>query len=111
MKKNKLKDIKAKALTLSELTGYQKNAIISREIINKPTGTITAFAFDKGEGLSEHTAPFDATIYIIDGEAEVFISGKAYNVKKGQMIIMPAHKPHSLKAIKRFKMLLIMVRS
>ena len=111
MKKNQLKDMKARALTLVELTNYQKGSIISREIINKPTGTISAFAFDKGEGLSEHTAPFDATIYIIDGEAVVFISGKAHNVKKGQMIIMPAHKPHSLKAVKKFKMLLIMIRS
>ncbi|MFA5145838.1 MAG: cupin domain-containing protein [Candidatus Omnitrophota bacterium] len=103
--------IKAKAGKLAAEAAYQKNSIVSREIINKKTGTVTVFAFDKDEGLSEHTAPFDALIYILDGEARVFISGRAHRVKKDEAIIMPANRPHSLKALKRFKMLLIMIRS
>jgi quercetin dioxygenase-like cupin family protein len=95
---------------LSQLLNYQSNAIVSREIVKKDTGTVTLFAFDKGQGLSEHTAPFDAMVYIVDGRAKIFISGKAHLVKKGQMIIMPANKPHALKAVARFKMLLIMIR-
>ena len=96
---------------MADLVSYRKGSIVSREIINKKTGTVTVFAFDKGEGLSEHTAPFDALVYILDGEAKIFISGKPHQVKKNEMIIMPANKPHALKAIKRFKMLLIMIRS
>ena len=106
-----INNIKAKALKLADLVYYQKGAVVSREVINKKTGTVTIFAFDKGEGLSEHTAPFDALVYILDGEAKIFISGKPHTVKKGEIIIMPANKPHSLKALKRFKMLLIMIRS
>lgn len=106
-----IKNIKAKALRLTDLISYQKDSIVSREIINKKTGTVTVFAFDKGEALSEHTAPFDALVYIIDGEAKIFISGKPHLVKKGEIIIMPAGKPHALKASKRFKMLLIMIKS
>lgn len=102
---------KAEALTLSDLVSYQAGSVVSKEIINKKTGTVTVFAFDEGEGLSEHTAPFDASVYILDGEAEIFVSGKPSIVKAGQMIIMPADKPHALKAVKRFKMLLIMIRS
>ena len=102
--------ISAKALKLADLISYQKGTVVSREIINKKTGTVTVFAFDKGEGLSEHTAPFDALAYILDGEAKIFISGKPHPVKRGEIIIMPANKPHSLKALKRFKMLLIMIR-
>jgi quercetin dioxygenase-like cupin family protein len=104
-------NIKAKTLKLADLISYQKGAVVSREIINKKTGTVTVFAFDKGEGLSEHTAPFDALVYILDGEAKIFISGKPHPVKKDEIIIMPANKPHALKAIERFKMLLVMVRS
>ena len=106
-----IKNIKAKTLRLTDLISYQKGSIVSREIINKKTGTVTVFAFDKGESLSEHTAPFDALVYIIDGEAKIFISGKPHLVKKDEIIIMPAGKPHALKASKRFKMLLIMIRS
>ena len=95
---------------LLKLITYQKNSIISKEIIKKDTGTVTLFAFDKRQGLSEHTAPFDALVYILEGEAKIFICGKPIVVKKNEMIIMPAHKPHALKAIKRFKMLLIMIR-
>jgi len=95
---------------LSNLISYQPSSVVSKEIIKKDKGTVTLFAFAKGQGLSEHTAPFDALVYIIDGEAKIFISGKPIKVKKNEMIIMPAHKPHALKAIKRFKMLLIMIR-
>lgn len=108
MKTNKLT---AKALVLSGLLKYQDDAVISREIVKKNTGTVTLFAFDKGQGLSEHTAPFDALVYIVDGRAEIKISGKSSIVKKGEMIIMPANKPHALKAEQKFKMLLIMIRA
>ncbi len=103
--------MKAVAIDLVDSLGYQKDSIVSREIINKKTGTLTLFAFDRAQGLSEHTAPFDAAVYVLDGEVKINISGKPRLVKKGQMIIMPANKPHSLKAIKRFKMLLIMIKS
>ena len=95
---------------LSDLVKYQENAVVSSEIIKKDTGTITVFAFDKGQGLSKHTAPFDALVNIIDGRAEVSISGKPFTVREGEMIIMPANKPHSLKALEKFKMLLVMIK-
>ena len=106
MVKNKLS---AKAFLLAGLLKYQDNSIVSQEIV-KNTGTVTLFAFGKGQGLSEHTVSFDALVYIIDGRAEVKISGRASIVKKGEMIIMPANKPHALKAVDRFKMLLIMIK-
>jgi quercetin dioxygenase-like cupin family protein len=84
---------------------------VSREIINKKTGTVTLFAFDKGQGLSEHTAPFDALVYILDGEADITISGKTLRLKEGEMVIMPANQPHALKAVGKFKMILTMIRS
>lgn len=96
--------------TLSNLVIYQENAVVSSEIIKKDAGTVTLFAFDKNQGLSEHTAPFDALVNIIDGQAEVTISGKAFSLKAGEMIIMPANKPHSLKAPEKFKMLLVMIK-
>ncbi len=105
------KQMKAIAIDLVALLGYQKDSIVSREVVNKTTGTITLFAFDQGQGLSEHTAPFDAAVYVLDGQVQVNISGKPHIVKKGQMIIMPANKPHSLKAIRKFKMLLVMIKS
>ena len=108
--KQHIKELRGKALKLSVLLDYQDDAVVSREIIKKDTGTVTLFAFDKGQGLSEHTAPFDALVYILDGEAKIFISGKSHLVKEGEMIIMPANKPHSLKALKKFKMLLVMVK-
>ncbi|MFY9402901.1 MAG: cupin domain-containing protein [Candidatus Omnitrophota bacterium] len=107
MVKNKLS---AKAFLLAGLLKYQDNSIVSQEIVKKNTGTVTLFAFGKGQGLSEHTVSFDALVYIIDGRAEVKISGRASIVKKGEMIIMPANKPHALKAVDRFKMLLIMIK-
>jgi quercetin dioxygenase-like cupin family protein len=98
-------------LGLAGLVEYQDGAVVSREVLNKKTGTITIFSFDEGEGLSEHIAPFDATVVILDGEAEITVEGKPHRVKAGQFIIMPGGKPHALKAITRYKMLLIMIRS
>ena len=95
---------------LSDLVKYQENAVVSSGVIKKDTGIITVFAFDKGQGLSEHTAPFDALVNIIDGQAEVTVSGKLFTVKKGEMIIMPANKPHSMKAVEKFKMFLVMIK-
>ena len=96
---------------LKKLVDYQTASVVSKTIIKQPTGTVTLFAFDKGEGLSEHTTPFDALVYLVDGEAEITISGKLNSVKKGEMIIMPANQPHALKAKERFKMLLVMIKS
>lgn len=107
----KIKDLMGITVDLAGLLDYQDDSVISREIIKKDAGSVTFFAFDEGQGLSEHTAPFDAMVYLADGEADITISGKTNRVEKGQMIIMPAHQPHSLKAIKKFKMLLIMVKS
>lgn len=94
-----------------EMVGYQDGSIVSREIIRKPTGTVTLFAFDEGQGLSEHIAPFDALVYVLDGEVEVLISGVSHRLKRGEMVIMPANQPHALKALSRFKMMLVMIRS
>ena len=104
-------ELKSVVIYLEELLDYQEGAVVSREIIRKETGTVTIFAFDKGEGLSEHTAPYDAMVQIIDGKAEIIISGKKYILEKGDMIIMPADEPHALLAIERYKMILTMVRS
>ena len=105
-----MEELQAKSLKLSELIDYQEGSVVSREIISKKTGTVTLFAFDKDQGLSEHTAPFDATVFCLEGEVEVMISGKPILVKKDEMVIMPADQPHSLNANTRFKMLLIMIR-
>ena len=107
-KKDELRGV---VLTVKDLAAYQDGSVVSREIIRKGTGTVTVFAFDEGQGLSEHTAPFDAMVSILDGEAEITIAGKPFRVKEGESIIMPANKPHALKAVKRFKMLLTLVRS
>lgn len=101
----------ARVLSMAGLVDYQKDAVVSRQIVNKPAGTVTIFSFDKGEGLSEHTAPFDALVQMLDGESQVTISGKPYRLAAGDMIIMPAGQPHSLKALERFKMALVMIRS
>jgi len=98
-------------IKLADIVSYQEGAIVSREIVSKNAGTVTVFAFDTGQGLSEHTAPFDALVYLLDGEAQVSISGKPMQLKSGDMIIMPANKPHALKAITRFKMVLTMIRA
>jgi quercetin dioxygenase-like cupin family protein len=101
----------AKAVKLANLADYQDDSIVSRTIIDKKAGTITFFAFDEGQGLSEHTAPYDALVYILDGEAEVVISGKTSHLTEGEMALIPAGKPHALKAARRFKMMLIMIKA
>ncbi len=101
----------AQAAILSGLVDYQEGAVVSRTLMDKKTGTVTLFAFDKNQGLSEHTAPFDAMVYVFDGDAEVTIAGNSVRLKSGELTIMPAGKPHALKALSRFKMMLIMVRS
>jgi quercetin dioxygenase-like cupin family protein len=106
-----LVDILGQAANLQDLIDYQNGSIVSKEIIKKDTGTVTLFSFDKGQGLSEHTAPFDALVYVFDGTTEISIAGKPFTLKEGQTIIMPANKTHALKAVERFKMLLIMIRS
>jgi len=101
----------AQVLLLKDLANYQTNSVVSREIIKKATGTVTIFAFDQGQGLSEHTTPFDALVYIIDGEAQITISGVDHRLSAGEIIIMPANKPHALKAPEKFKMMLVMIKS
>lgn len=96
--------------SLVDMVDYQKESIVSRTIIEQKTGTVTLFAFDQGQGLSEHTAPFDALVQILDGEAEIKISDRLFSLKQGDIIIMPANKPHALMAVKSFKMLLTMIR-
>ena len=96
---------------LAKLVEYQKDSIVSKEIIRKEKGTVTLFAFDNGQGLSEHTAPFDALVYLLDGKAEVTIDDKPQILKTGDIIIMPANKRHALNAQESFKMILIMIRA
>ncbi|MHA1232132.1 MAG: cupin domain-containing protein [Candidatus Helarchaeota archaeon] len=98
-------------LNLKEYIDYQEGSVVSRMLINKPEGSITIFAFDKGESLSEHATPFDAFVYLIEGKAEIIISGKSHILEEGQMIIMPANEPHALKALERYKMMLVMIKS
>ena len=104
-------NIIGEARSLVSLVDYQHGSVVSKEIIKKEKGSVSLFAFDKGQGLSEHTAPFDALVYIFDGKAEINIAGKQHSLKTGETIIMPANKPHALKAIERFKMLLIMIKA
>ena len=104
-------DYKNEILNLKDLLKIQTGAVVSRTLINKKHGSITLFAFDKGEGLSEHTAPYDAIVYLLDGKAEIVLSEKPFIIGGGEMIVMPARKPHSLKALERFRMMLIMIRS
>ena len=111
MSEKEKEDLTSRVLQHGELVDYQEGAVVSRAIIKKQVGTVTLFAFDAGEGLSEHTAPFDALVHILDGEAEIRISGVLHQLKQGEMIIMPAHEPHALKAVKRFKMMLVMIKS
>jgi quercetin dioxygenase-like cupin family protein len=110
-KPSKTKEDLSVTHNLTNLIEYQKGSVVSRTLINRKTGTITLFSFDKGEGLSEHIAPFDAMVLVLDGTAEINISGKANIVKGGEMIVLPVGKPHSLKAIEKFKMILIMIKS
>jgi quercetin dioxygenase-like cupin family protein len=100
----------AEVVRLGELVNYQEGAVVSRTLLKLPTGTITAFAFDAGQGLSEHTAAFDALAQILEGRAEITIAGKAFQVESGQAILLPANQPHGVAALSRFKMLLTMIR-
>lgn len=102
------KDLKVKKL--SQMVAYQEGAVVSKILMGKKSGTVTLFSFDKGQILSEHTAPFDAMIEILEGEAEITVSGIAYILEVGEMLIMPANEPHALKATERFKMLLTMLQ-
>lgn len=95
---------------LKNIIEYQSGAVVSKEILKTASGTVTVFAFDAGQGLSEHTAPFEVLVNVVDGEAEVIISGTVHTLSEGQMIVLPANQPHALKAIKRFKMLLVMLK-
>ena len=96
---------------LADMVEYQTGSVVSRTLIDKKAGTVTLFSFDAGQGLSEHTAPFDALVYLMDGEADVTISGKTFRLRAGDTIFMPANEPHAIKAVKRFKMMLVMVRA
>jgi quercetin dioxygenase-like cupin family protein len=100
-----------KALRLADLVAYQEDAVVSRTVIDKKVGTVTLFAFAKGQGLSEHTAPYDALVFIADGTAEITIAGNPLTAQAGDMVIMPANRPHALRATERFKMLLVMIRA
>ncbi len=100
-----------KISSLTDLVNYQDESVVSKTLIKKETGTVTLFAFDQGQGLSEHAAPFDAMVCVLDGEVEIMISGSPYALKMGEMIIMPANEPHSLKAITKYKMMLTMIKS
>jgi len=108
---NKKKEVKAQASNLSSLINYQEDSVVSHTLIDKKTGTVTLFAFDINQGLSEHTAPYDAMVYVIEGEAKVTISGKPITLKLGETTIMPANEPHALSAKTKFKMLLVMIKS
>lgn len=99
------------AQTLAEMIEYQKGTVVSKTLINKSAGTVTLFAFDKGEGLSEHAAPYDAMVQILEGEVEIKISGTPFHLKKGDMIVMPGNEPHALQSITEFKMLLTMIKA
>lgn len=102
---------KSEVLKLAEMAGYQQGAVVSRQVTKEEAGNVTLFAFDKDQGLSEHTAPFDALVHVLEGEAQVIISGKPYDLQAGDAIIMPANEPHALKAVRQFKMLLTMIRA
>jgi quercetin dioxygenase-like cupin family protein len=102
---------KSQILKMSDLAAYQEGSVVSRQIIKAEAGNVTLFAFDEGQELSEHTAPYDALVHILDGEAEVRISGVPYTLTAGEAIIMPANEPHALKALAKFKMLLTMIRA
>jgi quercetin dioxygenase-like cupin family protein len=102
---------KAEILNLAKMVSYQTGSVVSRQIIKAEAGNVTLFAFDEGQELSEHTAPFDALVHVVEGEAEIIISGKSYRLKSGEAIIMPADEPHAVKATSQFKMLLTMIRA
>jgi quercetin dioxygenase-like cupin family protein len=107
----KAENLAGQVMEMAGMVEYQPGSVVSRTVIDKPAGTLTLFSFAEGQGLSEHTAPFDALVYVLDGEVEVTIAGRPQRVRQGEMVIMPAGQPHALKAVSRFKMLLVMVRS
>ena len=98
-------------IRLADLVAYQDGSVVSKTIIKKKTGTITLFAFDEGQGLSEHTAPFEALVQVLEGEADVTIAGEPYLLRRGEMVVLPAGEPHAVAAIGRFKMMLTMIKS
>ncbi len=100
----------SKAFDLGKLVAYSKNGIVSRTILENRSGTLTVFAFDAGQKLSEHSAPFDAVVQVLDGEGEFKIASKVSKIRKGQLLIMPANVPHAVRAVKKFKMLLTMIK-
>ena len=108
---NSKDSLASKVSKLSDLIAYQEGSVVSRTLIDKTAGTVTLFAFDAGQGLSEHTAPYDALVYVLEGSVEVAIAGNPVVLKEGEITIMPANKPHALTAKTRFKMLLTMIKS
>jgi quercetin dioxygenase-like cupin family protein len=110
MSEQQQSEIVGRVVDLAGLVEYQPGAVVSREVVRRPVGTVTVFAFDKGQGLSEHTAPFDALVQVLDGEAEITVGGKPHRARAGEMLVMPAGVPHALSAVERFKMMLVMIR-
>jgi quercetin dioxygenase-like cupin family protein len=111
MESGKKGAVGARPVRAADLIAYQEGAVVSREILHQKSGTVTLFAFDEAQGLSEHTAPYDALVYLLDGEAEITIAGEAHRVRQGEMILMPARQPHALHAVRPFKMVLTMLRT
>lgn len=110
-KKNDTGAGETQARSIVDLVQYQPGAVVSHTLVKKPTGTITLFAFDEGEGLSEHTTPYDAVVHVLQGESEITIGNSVHPVREGEVIIMPAHVPHALKAVRPFKMILTMIKT
>ena len=110
-KQTDVESLAGQAVRLIDLVDYQERSVVSRTVVNKKVGTVTLFAFDEDEKLSERTAPYDALVYLLDGEAEIAIAGKSLHLKEGEMVIMPANQPHALKALKKFKMMLVMIKA
>lgn len=108
---NEKEKLLAKNVEMAGLVSYQENSVISRQIISQKGGNVTLFAFDRGQGLSEHTSPFDALVYVLEGEPEIMIDRKPVRVKAGEMVIMPANHPHAVRAVEKFKMLLVLIKS
>ncbi len=108
---NQPSDLRNQVLRLTDMVAYGPGAVVSRTLLDHPAGTLTVFAFDEGQGLSEHTAPYDATVQVVEGAGEFTVGGTVHTVRAGEMLIMPAGVPHSVRARERFKMLLIMIRS
>jgi quercetin dioxygenase-like cupin family protein len=109
--KSSSKGLRGEIAKVADLVNYQDGSIVSREIVKKPAGSVTVFAFDEGQGLSEHTAPFDALVQVLEGVVEITIAGKTHRLQGGELILMPAQQPHALKALQRYKMVLTMIRS